>query len=526
MQVPIWQRHIIAYIKSNPLLSLQLVVLNTNPRSSRGHLVYKAFRKIDRKLFTTRHDCFTRVSLDEVLKGTEVMQVTPMCTSYSDQIKAEEVSLIAGKKLDVLIRFGFRILKGDVLQAARYGVWSLHHGDNAINRGGPPAFWEVVNREAVTGVTLQTLSSDLDGGTVIDKAFIKTDQTSFHRNQNALYWAGIELLCNALTNLAAGRKTFSKHQEQGSRFYSKPLYRNPGNGRALAIFFSFWMRRIGEVLRSLIKKQQWSLYYKYNPGGLETSLFRYKRLTPPPATDWADPFVVWRDHHYYIFFEEFAHRHKKAHISYMKFNEAGSLISEKPTPVLVEPHHLSYPFLIEQDGTYYMVPEAGAGNNVWLYRCEQFPDRWMKHKHLLKDIALYDPTILFHENRWYLFGTQKPLPGSSPDQYLYIYYSDDLISEAWQVHPQSPVTRDVRGARPAGKIFEHNGKLMRPSQIGAPKYGYGIRLNEIIKLTPDEFEERPVDDILPEWKEGLLATHTMNVVRGFAVVDVQSSSFQ
>ena len=26
------------------------------------------------------------------------------------------------------------------LKAAKMGIWSFHHGDNSINRGGPPAF--------------------------------------------------------------------------------------------------------------------------------------------------------------------------------------------------------------------------------------------------------------------------------------------------------------------------------------------------------------------------------------------------
>ena len=518
-QVPVWQQHIVSFIRNNPSFTLQLVVLNDAHGARASHnVVYRIVRKIDRAIFRARHDCFVRVNVSEVLKGVEVVRTTPIRSTFTDGIPEEDLAIIRGKGVDLFIRFGFRILKGDILNVARFGVWSLHHGDSAVSRGGPPAFWEVINKEPVTGVTLQVLSSDLDGGAVIKKAFVKTDRTSFNRNQNALYWASIELFCSSLQELAVKETVSSENQ---LRFYSKPLYRNPGNAKAFFIFFGFWARRLQEVLHTMINKQQWSLYYQIRQGQYETSLFRYKKITPPAGADWADPFVIYKDKTYFVFFEEFIRANKKAHISIIEFDQGGKLKSQKPVQVLTEPHHLSYPFVFENAGTYYMIPESAGSLSVWIYKCERFPDQWKKHIELLAGIALYDPTLHLHNKTWYLFGTEKPFEGNSPDQYLHVYFSDDLFSGSWKAHPQNPLTRDVRGARPAGRIFEHDGKLLRPAQIGAPKYGYGIRFQEIVKLTPEEYEERPFDDILPDWKEGLLATHTFNFVDGFSVVDGQ-----
>jgi hypothetical protein len=532
-RVPVWQKLVIEYIKSNPSLSIELVVLNeSHGQSASGSFVNKLFRKIDRYVFSVKQDCFQRVDIRELLKDVKNISVKPTQTRFTDTIPDHDLVKIKNEKLDILIRFGFRILTGDIFYAALNGVWSLHHGDCAVNRGGPPAFWEIVNREAVTGVTLQVLSDDLDGGVVIDQAFVRTDRTSFNRNQNAQYWAGIELFCNALFRVsnrhAAHPPAFpvntssmggSAKREAG--FYSKPLYRNPNNLQALSIFISFWIRRLGEMVKSVFKKQQWSLHYKVKQGSIETSLFRYKKLTPPAGTDWADPFVVFKENKYYLFFEELVCATKKAHISYLEFDNSGNLISKAPVVALKEQHHLSYPFIFEHSGDYYMIPEAAESKSVWLYKCEKFPHEWKKHKLLLEETALFDPTIVFQNNMWYLFGTQKPLNGSSTDQYLYLYFSENLFSGSWKRHPLNPITRDVRGARPAGKIFEYNGKLIRPSQLGAPKYGYGLRFQGIVTLSPEVYEEKPLSDILPEWKEGLLATHTFNSVNGFSVVDSQ-----
>ncbi|WP_137283448.1 formyltransferase family protein [Halorussus salinisoli] len=67
---------------------------------------------------------------------------------------------------DTAIRFGFGILKGDVLDAPEHGVLSFHHGDLRKYRGMPSGFWEYLHDEDTAGVTLQKLSETLDGGEI------------------------------------------------------------------------------------------------------------------------------------------------------------------------------------------------------------------------------------------------------------------------------------------------------------------------------------------------------------------------
>src|SRR5262249_1345472 len=58
-------------------------------------------------------------------------------------------------------------------------------------------------------------------------------------------------------------------------------------------------------------------------------------------------------------------------------------------------------------------------------------------------------------------------------------------------HPSSPVSSDVRNARSAGIIARRDGRLFRPAQDCSVRYGYGFRLNEIVALSEDRYEERP-----------------------------------
>lgn len=71
-----------------------------------------------------------------------------------------------GNSCDVVFRFGFGILKGEVLSAPNYGVLSFHHGDIRKYRGRAGGFWAYINGDQEAGVTLQQLSETLDGGKI------------------------------------------------------------------------------------------------------------------------------------------------------------------------------------------------------------------------------------------------------------------------------------------------------------------------------------------------------------------------
>lgn len=67
---------------------------------------------------------------------------------------------------DVVIRFGFGILKGDILTCTEYGVLSFHHADIRKYRGRAGGFWAYINDDDEAGVTLQQLDESLDGGKI------------------------------------------------------------------------------------------------------------------------------------------------------------------------------------------------------------------------------------------------------------------------------------------------------------------------------------------------------------------------
>jgi hypothetical protein len=73
--------------------------------------------------------------------------------------------------------------------------------------------------------------------------------------------------------------------------------------------------------------------------------------------------------------------------------------------------------------------------------------------------------------------------------------------------------------REAGQLFWRKGRLFRPTQDCSVRFGYAITVNEVTKLTPHEFEERPVSYLAPSWMPDLWGTHTWNESSAFQVVD-------
>ena len=85
----------------------------------------------------------------------------------------------------------------------------------------------------------------------------------------------------------------------------------------------------------------------------------------------------------------------------------------------------------------------------------------------------------------------------------------------------NPIVADVRNARPAGKIFTMNDKIIRPGQNCFQVYGNGFSFNEIIKLNENEYEEKQLESFKPNWKNNLIGLHTFNYERGCTVVDTR-----
>jgi hypothetical protein len=454
---PAWIRSLISDLRSSPFAEIVLVVLNdADPARRRSFtqrlsayrkdLLYLVYMRLDAWRVRSKVDPFEPGDASAQLAGVPTLRVKPRQTKFCDYFADTDVAAIRKYDLDVALRLGFRILKGDALRIAKHGVWSYHHGDNAVNRGGPPGFWEVVEHQPVTGSVLQILSEELDNGRVIYRSYSATNPYSVTENRRGYYWKSAAFVTRKLRDLYDGGPESLGYDAQLYEAYSKRLYQQPTNSEMLRFLPRLVGRYTMEKIRGIGTRTQWFLAYKFRPGtGVQDvpngTLYNFQILTPPIDRFWADPFPVLRDGRYHLFFEEYLYSAGRAHISVLTFGEDG-----RPGPaqvVLATDHHLSYPNVFEWKSELYMLPEAAESGRVQLYRCVEFPHRWEPASVLLENTAGVDPTLVEIDGRWWLFVTLAEPRTHNWNDELYLYYADAPVGP-WRPHSRNPVKSDVR----------------------------------------------------------------------------------
>lgn len=276
------------------------------------------------------------------------------------------------------------------------------------------------------------------------------------------------------------------------------------------------VRKFNKTLSSFFFLDQWVLMTAHGAqyDSLQWGMFR--PLIPEKDRYWADPFIVQKDELYYIFAEEKLYATGRGRIICLTLDPQGKVRSKQV--VLERPYHLSYPFIFEYEQEFYLLPECAQLQSIELYRCVHFPDEWQFVKTLMSGIYAVDTTLFEHEQKWWMFvNVKKDARGSSLDS-LHLFYADSPLADQWLPHPQNPVVRDIRSARPAGRIFQRAGKVIRPSQDSSRRYGYSLNFNRIVKLDENEYEE-VLDSTLRPAGGSIIATHTINQAGDMTVID-------
>jgi hypothetical protein len=207
-------------------------------------------------------------------------------------------------------------------------------------------------------------------------------------------------------------------------------------------------------------------------------------VTDEQAVFVADPFLFHEGDTWYLFFEALTTRGKIGmatspdgwHWTYQRI-------------VFQETYHISYPYVFEIDGSYYMIPETTIAQSVRLYRASAFPYNWSYVTTLVSGRDFSDPVVIFYNQTWYLFVCE------GPSSTLDLFYADALTGP-WTEHPMSPVVPYDRGkARPAGRFVQWGGShLIRLAQKDNVVYGEGVRDFAVDVLTRSEYYEHELPE--------------------------------
>lgn len=539
LEVPAWIQRAVQEVTESPHARIELVILRADaaptvkhpakPRARWKKWLFDAYERFDRWWFSDgRLDPFETTTLAPLLKHAFRIDAT---TTAPDgrALSLAAVGAIADADLDVLLRFGFASLRDIPPGIARHGVWSidasLMSGDADLLGG----FWEVLRGSAVNESRLDVQTPGTGTARTIYRSFGSTSPVSVWKTRRERYWKVASFMSRKLRDLSEQGPIAIASIAQSSE--SQPGKTHSARGSA-ELFLS--LPRVAARYAALTFGQkahfdQWFVAYNFlsgdpaEDGVPESSFGHFRQLRPPRDRMWADPFPISHHGQHYLFLEELCFARNRGHISVVEFENGNAL---RPEVVLETPHHLSYPFVLPWRGEMFLIPEsARAGDSpaeraqlsIPVFRARAFPSDWVQETAMLENLEVFDPTLAEIEGRWWLFCARAEQGASSWDE-LHIFHAPTPLGP-WTAHRRNPVKSDVRSARPAGRLFRRDGQWYRPAQDCSVRYGYGISINRITRLTPTEYEEVVVQHIAPDWAPNLLGTHTLNAAGRLTVVD-------
>lgn len=454
------------------------------------------------------------VDMSGVFAGVPVLNCqVELRGRFSEHFQAKDIARIREHQLDFILRFGFNIIRGEVLRSARYGVWSYHHDDPSAYRGRPAGFWEIFHGDACSGCVLQRLTDTLDGGHMLRRGVYAT-RAGYPRN--------LDHVLTASSGFAAHvcREIMETGQEPTAACPppAKTIVYLPSEPQMVVYLARAAWRLVGQLAQRCLVLQWNVALVDLRPEDLISG-----RRTPGRHVRWlpasrdgfvADPVVVRGDAEGVdLLVEYFDHGAVKGRIDALRVARDGTV--QRHETIIDETWHLSYPHVARQGDELWCIPEAAAKRTLTAYRRDAVSGRW-NGQAIMEGVRGIDPTLVRHGGRWWMIYSDRRL---SDTENVCVAWSDD-VAGPWTPHPRNPVKLDVRSSRPAGDIFEVDGHLYRPAQDCSRVYGGAVVINRIVRLDETGYEEVEVGRLEPDpgsaYPTGL---HTISMRDGYAVID-------
>ena len=240
---------------------------------------------------------------------------------------------------------------------------------------------------------------------------------------------------------------------------------------------------------------------------------------PKPMLYQADSFLFVKGDTLFLFYE-LQHWDDPGVIAMVKTRDLKTWTA--PVVVLRQPFHLSFPYVFEDDGVVYMVPESQESDAIHLFRADNdeltsfSKVRTLLHQERKDGIHynLNDSHIYIKEEcgkkTYFLFTSYQK------DWMCYqeLYMTDDLLKGDFVKHPCSPICVSNEYGRNGGSLIDYDSRLLRVTQDCHQDYGDNVSLMEITKLNETEYEERLFrQNVLPKNSIFLDGGHQLNIAR-------------
>lgn len=443
------------------------------------------------------------------------LSISPIHTGpdSSQLFSNQDATLVQRLNLDVLLWLGSGLPVGEILKSSRLGTISVRHSDDRLTQGGPAGFWEVFLKQDSTGFTIHQPTGQPDGGKVLFRGRFGTKRL-YLLNQALILERSAFYLKKFLKEIASSR-TMPHALERIP--YCNQYRQAPTSIESLRYLGQSLTTITRQLLNRLwLRKDfRWSVaFFKEDWKSLE--MWRATRIPNPPNHFLADPFVVSRNSESYCFVEDYDYLAARGRISVYRLSEHSA---ERFGDAIVEPFHMSFPYIFEFESKIYMCPETSENRDIRIYECTRFPLEWKLAKVAMSDVSAADTMIFERDGLWWLFTNLDSSNSGDHCSELFIYYSDSPLSDVWNSHSANPVFVDATRARNAGLLRDDKSIYRVSQRQGFDMYGKGSSINEILVLNKDEYLERVSVSIEPDFFKGLSGTHHLHSNGIFSAFD-------
>lgn len=503
-------------INDNTLMQWQVNCLNEALAFSNGKLVC-FINSTSNKLSRSNANPLLSIFKKHFVKPKSLH--TENVTAHFSKIKVIDEKMFPDLTIDFLVCFCQS--SGEFLKTInpRFGLWHFYNKNMYASKRATVCLQEVFHNESTSQISLLLKDVAKNKTVIFREAFFKTIHHSVTKNTDTVFTGCATWLADAINQFSKNvisidiLPAISNHEEGRNKDYSFV--------QIVYFLLRLQKEKIYKIFRNLFLFEKWNIGFV--PATAE-ELLADKTLPPvewvqaPKGTGfYADPFVIPYGSKHIVFFENLIASEKKGILSAFEKNNPSTI-----TVALKSEVHLSYPYLINYNNSLWCIPETHQLNEVGLYRVDEKTFQLRKEKILIPDFAGIDNTLIFYNQKWWMFSTHKHLKGA--DTHLTIHYAGDLTGD-WLPHKRNPVKIDIRSSRPGGNMFFHDNELYRPAQDSSKTYGGRIIIFKITKLTETEFEEVPVKTIEPfdkKYRDGL---HTISIAGNFIVIDGKKIQF-
>lgn len=434
------------------------------------------------------------------------------------------IDIIASDSPAFILKFGLGLLKTDLISSP---ILSYHHGNPSYFRGRPAGFYEILYRKKTIGQIIQILSNQLDSGSVLAFCESKTYLWSYSRTLRECYSLSPFLLKTAISNLRGSR--ILDFSSTGTNF------RLPSNRLVILFMLQSVVELCRRYLYGLFYFKQWSiaaLDFSLDHNNLANSW-----LIPAPEKIkdlifskpfgmlnlgksksayqfYADPFILNND----VIFEGLNLSSGLGELLSLPLDQVNDS-SVNPTKLhLGCQNHLSYPYTISRSGQSYIYPDTGSAPVPFVIKRNSLTGQVTTHYMQSFEEGLTDPSVLIHNDYYYLFANLARQPNV-----LRLWYSKSFDFCDAIEHECSPICISPFGGRMGGRVFVSENKIFRFGQNNSGSYGKSLLVFSIDNLTTTTYCETFVDEI--SFPFPISGPHTIDVNEKYICWDYYKLNF-